>query len=91
MIRDGWGGGERVRDWAAGVWCGRAWGTRGGRLAWLPCSDAGRVAAGLGRYRAVRAGLDHLVRADQLELLLSKRSSAGAAAGDPGARVAEGP
>ncbi|KAK9827328.1 hypothetical protein WJX81_005997 [Elliptochloris bilobata] len=42
---------------------------------------------GLGRYRAVRAGLDHLVRADQLELLLSKRSGAGAAAGDPGVRL----
>lgn len=42
--------------------------------------------AGLGRYRAVRVGLAHLVRADQLELLLSKRAGAGATAGDPGAR-----
>lgn len=79
-----------LRGWAAGVRCGRAWATRCARLAWLLCADPRRGAAGLGRYRAVRAGLDHLVRADQLELLLSKRSSAGAAAGDPGVWVAEG-
>ena len=35
---------------------------------------------GLGQYQAVRAGMDLLVRADHLELLLSKRSGSGASA-----------
>ena len=59
-------------------------------MVWLLRCDVRRAPAGLGRYRAVRAGLDYLVRADQLELLLSKRSGAGAAAGDPGVQASLG-
>lgn len=42
--------------------------------------------AGLGQYQAVRSGMDLLVRADHLELLLSKRAGSGASA-DIGAQL----
>ena len=45
--------------------------------------DAG---AGLGQYQAVRAGMDLLVHADALELLLSKRAGSGPS-GDIGAVI----
>ncbi|EIE27464.1 hypothetical protein COCSUDRAFT_55471 [Coccomyxa subellipsoidea C-169] len=44
------------------------------------------LVAGLGQYQAVRAGMDLLVRADALELLLSKRAGSGPS-GDIGVRL----